>query len=102
MLGLRVVDASIKASVKFLADHGEILDDPSKYQRLMGKLNYLTITRSAIAFVVTVVSQFLSTPRSTYWNVVVRILRYLKKTSGKRLLYFYSGHTRVVGFSDTD
>ena len=75
----------MKASVKFLADQGEILDDPSKYQRLTGKLNYLIVTRSAIAFVVTVVSQFLSAPRTTYWDAVVQILRYLKRLLAKGL-----------------
>jgi len=44
----------------------EILDDPDMYQRLVGKLNYLIVTRLDIAFIVNVVSQFLSARRATY------------------------------------
>jgi len=68
----------------------------------VGKLNYLTVTRPDIAFVVNVVSQFLSTPRTIHWNAIVRILSYLTKTPDKELLYSNCEHTRVVGFSDTD
>ena len=64
MLECIVVDAPMKANVKLLPE-GEILNNPYKYQRLVGELNYLTITRADIAFVVSVMSQFLSTPRTT-------------------------------------
>jgi len=32
-------------NVKLLPNQGEPLSDPEKYKRLVGKLNYLTITR---------------------------------------------------------
>ena len=44
----------------------EILDDIEGYRQLVGKLNYLTITRLNIIFVVSVVSQFLLAPRIIY------------------------------------
>ena len=43
-------------------------------------LVYLTVTRPDIAFVVHQVSQFLSAPRSTYCDIVLRIIRYVKST----------------------
>ena len=49
---------------------GEILDDRDKYRRLMCKLNYLTVTRPDIVFVVSVVGQFLSTSRITHCDAV--------------------------------
>ena len=61
----------------------------------MGKLNYLTVTRLDIAFDVSIVSQFLSTPKMiTHWDAVVWILRYMK-SHGKGLLYSNN-------FSDVD
>ena len=45
MLVYRAADTPIKANVKLLPDQKEILDDPDRYRRLVGKLNYLTITR---------------------------------------------------------
>lgn len=35
---------------KLLRDEGEVFLDPSKYRRLVGKLNYCTVTRPEISF----------------------------------------------------
>jgi len=96
MLGCRAIDAPIEVNVKLLSDQGEILDDPDRYCRLVGKSNYLMVTRPNIAFVVSVVSQLLLAPRTTPWDAIVRILRYLKKTPAKGLLYLDYGYTRVL------
>ncbi|GAV73534.1 hypothetical protein CFOL_v3_17018, partial [Cephalotus follicularis] len=61
-----------------------------------------TVTRPDIDFPVSMVSQFLSSPRSSYWDVVIHILRYLKSSTGRGLLYCDHGHHRVEGFSDAD
>ncbi|XP_044510058.1 secreted RxLR effector protein 161-like [Mangifera indica] len=81
---------------------GESLADPGRYRRLVGKLNYLTITRPDISFVVSVVSQFLQSPCDSNWDAVIRILRYIKRTPGKGLVYEDKGHTQIVGYSDAD
>ncbi|GKE33239.1 uncharacterized mitochondrial protein-like protein, partial [Tanacetum coccineum] len=59
-------------------EDGKLLERPEKYRRVVEKLNYLTITRLDIAFHVSVVSQFMSSPRTLHWDVVAQILRYLK------------------------
>jgi hypothetical protein len=41
---------------KLLKDEGELFEDPNRYRRLVGKLNYLTITRPDISYAVSVVS----------------------------------------------
>jgi len=48
-------------------DDSHTLDDPEKYRRLIGKLIYLTFTRSDITFVVGVLSRFMHQPRETHW-----------------------------------
>jgi len=68
----------------------------------VGKLNYLIITRPDITFAVSVVSQFLAVLRTTYWDAKIQILRYLKKASGKGLLYLDCENTKVAGFLDAD
>jgi len=62
------------------------------------KLNYLTITRPDIAFDVSVVSQFQSAPKTTHWDVVVWILKYLKNVSSKGLLYLHCGTVELLVF----
>ncbi|XP_070014867.1 secreted RxLR effector protein 161-like [Nicotiana sylvestris] len=89
-------------NVKLVPGQGEPLNDPGRYRRLVGKLNYLTITRSDISFAVSVVSQFLRAPCKDHWNAVIRILRYIKKAPGQGLLNEDKGHTDIVGYSDAD
>ena len=52
----RSVDTPLEVNVKYRRDEGEFLPDPSLYRRLVGSLNYLTITRSDISFAVQQVS----------------------------------------------
>ena len=62
MLDYKPVDTPMDSNVKLVPGQGEPVRDPGRYQRLVGKLNYLTITRPNISFPVSVVSQFLQSP----------------------------------------
>ncbi|RVW74646.1 Retrovirus-related Pol polyprotein from transposon RE1 [Vitis vinifera] len=75
--------SSIVQDFGMLQRQGEPLRDLGRYRRLVGKLNYLTITRLDISFPVSVVSQFLQSPCDNHWDVVIRILRYIKGTLGQ-------------------
>ena len=57
--------------------------DKGRYQRLVGKLIYLSHTRPDIEFAVSVVSQFIYSPCEVHMEVVMKILRYLKRSLGK-------------------
>ncbi|XP_016647036.1 PREDICTED: uncharacterized mitochondrial protein AtMg00810-like [Prunus mume] len=61
---------------------GEQLADVVKYQRLVGKLIYLTITSPDITYDVSPVSQFMHDPKKSHMDVVNRILQYLKGSPG--------------------
>ncbi|RVW95818.1 Retrovirus-related Pol polyprotein from transposon RE2 [Vitis vinifera] len=97
-----VVLSQRKYALDILEETGEPLGDPGRYRRLVGKLNYLTITRPDISFPVSVVSQFLQSPCDSHWDAVIRILRYIKSTPGQGVLYENRGHTQVVGYTDAD
>ena len=58
MLDCKPIDTPMDSNVELVADQEELLQDPGRYRQLIGKLNYLTITRSDISFHVSVVSQF--------------------------------------------
>ncbi|RVW76712.1 Retrovirus-related Pol polyprotein from transposon RE2 [Vitis vinifera] len=102
MLDCKPVDTPMDPNVKLVPRQGEPLGDPGRYRRLVGKLNYLTITRPDISFPVSVVSQFLQSPCDSHWDAVIRILRYIKSTPGQGVLYENRGHTQVVGYTDAD
>jgi hypothetical protein len=42
LLGSRLVDVSMDPNKKLLKGEGELFEDPGRYRRLVGKLNYLT------------------------------------------------------------
>ena len=56
MLDCRPIETPIDPNTKLLLGRGKLLSDLGRYRRLVGKLNYLTITRLDISFVVSVVS----------------------------------------------
>jgi len=90
------------ASIKLQPGQRELLENIGWYRRAVGKLTYLMVTGPNITFVVNVVSQFLSAPRTTHLQVVMKIFRYLKKALGRELLYSNYRHTPIAGFSDGD
>ena len=62
MLDCKPIDTPMDPNVKLVSNQGELIRYPRRYRRLVGKLNYLTITRLDISFLVSVVSQFLQSP----------------------------------------
>ena len=102
MLECKPVNTLMDPNVKLVPGQGEPLRDLGKYRRLVGKLNYLTITRPDFSFPVSVVSQFLQSPCDNHWDVVIRILRYIKGTLGQGMLYEDRGHTQIIGYTDAD
>ncbi|RVW37569.1 Retrovirus-related Pol polyprotein from transposon RE1 [Vitis vinifera] len=73
-----------------------------RYQRLVGKLIYLSHTRPDIAYAVSVVSQFMHCPSEEHMEAIIRILRYLKSSLGKGLMFSKNDHVRVDGYTNID
>ena len=69
-------------NLKLSTEPGDLLSNPSMYQRLVGRLIYLTNTRSDLTFAMSVVSQFMHAPHTTQLDAVYHILRYLKTSPG--------------------
>ena len=65
---------------------GVPLSNPILYRTIVGSLVYLRITRPDIAYVVYVVSQFVSSPTTVHWETVLHILWYLQGTLFQNLL----------------
>ena len=54
-LGAKPCSTSMDPNVQLIKE-GELFEDPERYKRLVGKLNYLTVTCSDIAYSVSVLS----------------------------------------------
>lgn len=66
---------------------GDSVEDPEKYMRLVGKLNYFTMTHPYIAYAVNVLSQLMSAPTTINNLTTLRqILFYLKGAPGLDVL----------------
>ena len=102
MLGSKACDTPMKRNQKLGDDSSGELVDRGSYQRLVGKLIYLSHTRPDIAFAVSVVSQFMHSPRESHQEVVLRILRYLKSAPRKGMLVTKHNHLRVEAYTDAD
>ena len=102
MLDCKLVDTPMDPNVKLVPGQWEPLRDPRRYRRLVGRLNYLTITRLDISFLVSIVSHFLQSPCDSHWDSVIRILHYIKGTPCQGVLYENKGHTQIVGYCDAD
>ena len=60
-LGVKPCGSSIVPGVH-LTREDETFEDPKRYRRLVGKLNYLTVTRPDFAHSISFVSQYMSSP----------------------------------------
>ena len=69
------MDCKLKLHTK-----GKAIHDVSYYQRLVGKLIYLTITCPDITYTVSLASQFMHSSTADHLHIVKRILRNHKST----------------------
>ncbi|RVW73563.1 Retrovirus-related Pol polyprotein from transposon RE1 [Vitis vinifera] len=102
MLERKPVDTPIVQNHRLREYSDQAPTDKGKYQRLVGKLIYLSHTRPDIAYVVSVVSQFMHNPSEDHMDAIIRILRYLKSSPRKGLLFSKNGHLRINGYIDAD
>jgi Reverse transcriptase (RNA-dependent DNA polymerase) len=102
MLDCKPADTPMAQNMKFSNDHNQVPANKEQYQRLVGKLIYLSHTRPDIAYVVGVVSQFMHDPKEEHMDAVMRVIRYLKGTLGKGITFRKNGHTNIEGYSDAD
>ena len=85
MLGCKPADTPMESTYKIGLKEDSPPVDKGRYQRLVGKLIYLSHTRSDIGFPVSFVSQFMNSPNEEHLEAVYKILRYLKMTPKKGL-----------------
>lgn len=98
----KIASTPLEANLHLTATDGELLSNATLYRQLVGSLIYLTVTRPDIAHAVHLVSQFMSTPRSTHYAAVLRILRYVKGTLFHGLHFSSKSSLELRAYSDAD
>ena len=101
-LAVKPCNAPMTSNLQLTAEDGKLFEDPERHRRLIGKLNYLTVTRPDIAYSVSVVSQFMSSLTVVHWEALGQILCYLKGAPGRGLFFSNHGHSNIECFSDAD
>ena len=101
ILGAKPCSTPMAPNVQ-LTKEGELFEDPERYRKLIEKLDYLIVTLPDIAYLVSVLCQYMSSPTISHWATIEHILCYLKEAPGCGILYKKHGHTRIECFSDSD
>ncbi|PNX90904.1 putative copia-type protein [Trifolium pratense] len=102
LIGSKHAPTPLDHSTKIHQDSSAAYEDIGGYRRLIGKLLYLTTTRPNISFATQQLSQFLSTPTITHYDIACRVVRYLKGTPGRGLFFPRSSSLQILGFADAD
>uniref|UniRef100_A0A3Q7IJ85 Reverse transcriptase Ty1/copia-type domain-containing protein n=1 Tax=Solanum lycopersicum TaxID=4081 RepID=A0A3Q7IJ85_SOLLC len=80
----------------------KMLEDPGGYQRLVGRLLYLTMTRPDISFVVQALSQFMHKPKESHMHAAIRVIRYIKNAPGLSLHMSSTTSSHLFAYCDSD
>nr|XP_043625611.1 uncharacterized mitochondrial protein AtMg00810-like [Erigeron canadensis] len=102
LLGCKPITTPLEQNLTFKNDSSKPLEIISAYQKLIGKLIYLTLTRPDICYAVQCLSQFMHAPTQQHLIAGFRILRYLKSSPGNGLYIVKSETLNLRGYSDAD
>ncbi|GJV85459.1 ribonuclease H-like domain-containing protein [Tanacetum coccineum] len=84
------------------SDDDHLLLNIGNYQRLVGKLIYLTNTRLDISYTVHYLSQFMHSPLNSHLDAALRVLRYLKGSPTSGIQINKNGNLKLRAYADSD
>jgi hypothetical protein len=92
----------VDLQAKLAGDSGPPVEDASQFQSIAGALQYLTFTRSDIAYAVQQIYLHMHDPREPHLTSMKHILRYLKGTPDYGLVLRRSSSSDIVVYTDAD
>lgn len=87
--------------------HLQLLDgsfptNATRYQQVVGSLQYLSLTRPDVSYAVNKLARFMHSPTETHWSAVKRVLHYLKSTIHYGLFLRRNRQLDVTAFTNAD
>ncbi|XP_024190621.1 uncharacterized mitochondrial protein AtMg00810-like [Rosa chinensis] len=101
-LGAKSSRFPVNQSISLTQTNGDLLDDPSQYCRLVGRLIYLTITRLDLVYVIHLLSQFMDKPKKPHLEAAHKVLRYIKQAPEQGILLPSTGSLELRAYCDAD
>ncbi|GJV14195.1 ribonuclease H-like domain-containing protein [Tanacetum coccineum] len=105
LLAARPVDIPLPENTILSFDEtkdDKYLFDFTSYQKLMGKLIYLTNTRPYINYVVHCLSQHMHSLLQSHFKVALRVLRYLKGSPRCGIQFYIKSDLKLKAYVDAD
>ena len=102
LLASKTCATPITKDIKNMFEDGTPLKDITPYQRLIGRLLYLTNTRPDIGYAVQFLSQFIQAPTEEHLTTANCVLRYIKTTLGHGLFFPSNSSLQIKGLCDYD
>ncbi|WMV46861.1 hypothetical protein MTR67_040246 [Solanum verrucosum] len=93
-------DTHVQGSGTTISDRP--LKDVGRYQRLVGRLLYLTMTRVDISFAVQTLSQFMHAPKESHMEAALRVVKYIKTAPGLGLFMPAQSSELLTVYCDSD
>lgn len=102
LLQAKPLSLPLDIHIKLTPEKGDPLPEPQTYQRLLGRLIYLTITRPDISFAVHILAQYMQKPTTVHMQAALRLLRYLLKNPAQGILFASTSAAQITAFCDSD
>ncbi|XP_038889313.1 uncharacterized mitochondrial protein AtMg00810-like [Benincasa hispida] len=102
MTRCKPTDTPVEVNNNLVESVDDIPVNKKRYQRLLGKLIYLSHTRLDISYAISLVSQFIQSPYVRHMEAVTQILRYLKSTPRKGLVFRKNDRRCIEAYTDSD
>ena len=102
MSNCKSVSTPVEVVSKLSATIGASLADGALFRSLSGALQYFAITRSDISYAVQQICLFMHAPREPHFQLLKRILRYIKGTINQGLIISPTSTTKLTAYADAD
>jgi hypothetical protein len=102
MLDCKPVATPMASKQPCVADPDSPYKDVIEYRQIVGTLQYLTLTRPDLSYAVNSVCQYMHAPTNAHYQMVKRILRYVKGTLSLGVRILRESSLDLYAFSDAD